>query len=108
MASPLCSCRSCPLIFPRLSRADGYASLPVPFLLKVILHVSGRVFKLTCSRIFIRLHTLVTPHSNLVAKEDYTFIGNRGGVFIRVVIRVVLSFTWISRLGKTLKERGVF
>ena len=73
-----------------------------------MLRVSGRVFKLSCSRAFLRLHILVIPHSNLVANEDDTFIGNRGGGFIRVVIRVVLSFIWISCLGKTLKERGVF
>ena len=81
--------------------------MPVPVLvvLKVILRVSGRVFKLSCSRAFLRLHILVITNSNLVANEDDTFIGNRGGGFIGVVIRVVLSFIWISRLGKTLKER---
>ena len=100
--------QSCPLIFPRFSRANGYVPVPVLVVLKVILRVSGRVFKLSCSRAFLRLHILVIPHSNLVANEDDTFIGNRGGGFIRVVIRVVLSFIWISCLGKTLKERGVF
>ena len=81
--------------------------MPVPVLvvLKVILRVSGRVFKLSCLRAFLRLHILVIPRSNLDANEDDTFIGNRGGGFIRVVIRGVLSFIWISRLGKTLKER---
>ena len=71
-------------------------------------YLGSRVFKLSCSRAFLRLHILVIPHSNLDANEDDTFIGNRGGGFIRVVIRVVLSFIWISRLGKTLKERWVF
>ena len=79
--------------------------VPVLVLLKVILRVSGRVFKLSFSRAFLRLHIFVIPRSNLVKNEDDTFIGNRGGGFIRVVIRVVLSFIWISRLGKTLKER---
>ena len=91
-------------IFPR---ASGYASMSV-LVLKVILRVSGRVFKLSCSRIFFRLHILVIPLSNLVANEDYTFVGNRGGLFIRVVIRVVLSYIWISLLGKTHTEGGVF
>ena len=100
--------RSCPLIFPRFSQANGYAPVPVLVVLKVILRVSGRVFKLSCSRALLRLHILVIPRSNLDANEDDTFIGNRGGGFVRVVIRVVLSFIWISRLGKTLKERWVF
>ena len=76
-----------PLIFPCLSRANSYASLSVLVVLKVILRVSGRVLKLSSSRIFLRLHILVILCSNLVANEDYTFIGNRK---------------------KTLKERGVF
>lgn len=63
---------------------------------------------MSCLRILPRLHILVIPRSNLVANEDYTIIGNRGGVFICVVIRVVLPFIWMSSLGKTLKERGVF
>ena len=63
---------------------------------------------MSCLRILPRLHILVIPRSNLVANEDYTIIGNRGGVFICVVIRVVLHFIWMSSLGKTLKERGVF
>ena len=69
-------------------------------------YLGARVFKLS-SRIFLRLYILVIPCSNLVAKGDCTFIGNRCGVFIRVVICVVLSLIWNSRLGKTLKERGV-
>ena len=60
-----------------------------------------------CSRILPRRHILVIPRSNLVTNEDYTIIGNRVGVFIRVVIRVVLPFILISRLVKTLKEGGV-
>ena len=62
---------------------------------------------MSCSRILLRRHTLVIPRSNLDTNEDYTTIGNRGGVFIRFVNRVVLPFIWISRLVKTLKERGV-
>ena len=91
VANPLCSCFSDPvlLIFPRLSRANGYVPVPVLVVLKVILRVSGRVFKLSCSRAFLRLHILVIPRSNLVANEDDTFIGNRGGGFIRVLL-----FAW--------------
>ena len=62
---------------------------------------------MSCSRILPRRHILVIPRSNLVTNEDYTIIGNRVGVFIRVVIRVVLPFILISRLVKTLKEGGV-
>ena len=90
-----------PLIFPRLSRANGYASVPVLVVLKVILRVSGRVFQLSCSRIFLRLHILVIPCPNLVANEDYAFIGDPSGVFTRVVIvRVVLPYIWIVFSGK--------
>ena len=39
-------------------------------------------------RILLRLHILVTRCSNLVAKEDYTFTGNRGWFLS------VLSFPW--------------
>ena len=60
--------------------------------------------KLSCSLTLLRLHSLVIPRSSLVANEDYTIIGNRSGG----LIRVVLPFIWFSRLGKTLKERGVF
>ena len=70
-----------PLIFPRLSRTNGYASMPALSVLKVMLRVSGRVFKLSCSLTLLPLHILVTPRSNLVANEDYTIIGNRGGGF---------------------------
>ena len=85
-----------PLIFPRFSRTNGYASVPFLLVLKVILRVSGRLLKLSFSRIFLRLHIFVIPRSNLVANEDYSFIGNRGRVFIRVVIVcVVLPYIWI-------------
>ena len=60
---------------------------------------------MSCSRILPRRHILVIPRSNLVTNEDYTIIGNRGGVFIQVVIHV--PFIWIWRLFETLKERGV-
>ena len=70
-----------PLIFPRLFRANGCASVPVLVVLKATLRVSGRVFKLSCPHIFLRLHIVVIPRSNLVANEHYAFIGNRGGVY---------------------------
>ena len=82
--------RSCPLIFPRFSRANSYVPVPVLVVLKVILRVSATVFKLSCSREFLRIHILVIPRSNLVANEDYAFISNRRGGFNLSV----LLFTW--------------
>ena len=69
-------------------------------------YLGARVFKLS-SRIFLRLYILVIPCSNLVAKGDCTFIGNRCGVFIRVVICVVVSYIWIFRLGEKQRRRSV-
>ena len=46
--------------------------------------------------------------SQLASNNDYTFIGDGGGAFIRVVICVVLYYTQIFPLGKTLKRRGMF
>ena len=63
---------------------------------------------MSCSGTFPRLPILVILRSNLVANEDYAFIGHWGGVFIRLVIRVVLYYIWIFRLGKTHREGGVF
>ena len=63
-------------------------------------YLGARVFKLS-SRIFLRLYILVIPCSNLVANEDYAFIGDPSGVFTRVVIvRVVLPYIWIVFSGK--------
>ena len=70
-----------PLIFPSLPRANGYASVPVLVVLNVILCVYERVLEFRCSRIFLRLQSLVIPRSNLVANEAYAFIGNRGWFF---------------------------
>ena len=71
-----------------MARANGYASVLALFVLKVMLRVSGRAFKLSCSLTLLRQHILVILRSNFVANEDYTIIGNRSGFLS------VLSFAW--------------
>ena len=108
VANPLCSCLSCSLNIPSLVSGKRLCFRASSVAVKVVLRVSGRVFKLLCLRIFLGLHILVIPRSNLIANEDYTFRNNRGGIFICVVIRVVLYFFWNSRLGNTQRTEAVF
>lgn len=74
-AHPLCSCLSC------CSPVSGKRSC--------FRAVSRRDFRLSCSRVFLWLHFLVIPRSNLLANQDDTFIGNLEAGFLRM-----LSFVW--------------
>ena len=96
VANPLYFCLSCSFNIPSLASGQRLC-----FRASSLSIENYHVFKLSCSRILPRRHILVFPRSNLVTNEDYTIIGNRGGVFISFVIRVVLPFIWISRLVKT-------
>ena len=91
VANPLCSCLFCSCNIPSLV-SEKLLCICASCSCIESCRVSERVFKLSCLRIFLRLHILVIPRSNLVANEDYAFIGNRRRLFIRVVIRVVLSY----------------
>ena len=95
VANPLCSCLFCSCNIPSLV-SEKLLCICASCSCIESCRVSERVFKLSCLRIFLRLHILVIPRSNLVANEDYAFIGNRRRLFIRVVIRVVLSYIWSS------------
>ena len=59
------------------------------------MRVSRKVLKLSCSCFLLCQHFLVIHCSWLVSNNDYTFIGDGGGGFTRVVIRVVLYYTSI-------------
>ena len=101
VAKPLCSCLSCSSNIPSLVSGKLLCVCVSRNCIESY-RVSGRVFKLSCLRIFLWFHILVIPRSNLVTNEDYAFIGNRRRLFIGVVIRVVLSYIWSSvsaRLG---------
>ena len=78
-----------PLIFPRLSRAKGNASVPVLVVLQVILRLFGRVFKLSVVRVyffdFISLLFLALPW----LQTKITLLYAIGAAFLSV-----LSFAW--------------
>ena len=106
VANPLCSCLSCSFNIPSLVLGNRLCFRASSRCIESYL---ARIWEgLSCSRIFLRLHILVIPLSNLVKNEYYAFTGNRGGVFIRVFIRMVFSYIWIFCLGKTHREVGVF
>ena len=87
VANPLCSCLSFSFNIPSL--------------------VSGKRLCFSSSSLCIESYLTRIWEGSQIEFFAYT-MGNRDGGFIRVVIRVILPFIWISRLGKTLKERGVF
>ena len=74
-AHPLCSCLSC--------------SSPVSGKRSCFPAVSRRDFRLSCLRLFLWLHFLVIPRSNMLANEDDTFIGNSEAGLLWM-----LSFVW--------------
>ena len=81
MANPLFSCRSCSFNIPSLVLGKRLRFRASSLCIESYLTRIWDTFQIDLFAYIIPLHILVTPHSNLVAKEDYTFIGNRGGFF---------------------------